>query len=102
MDPNAAFDSILHGHMVADHVEALTEWLASGGFRPRELIMPVDCHPYFSDHVLRLHGQWLRVPKPPLVYAKADRYGVWTQVQDGDDWWCAGTWAQIAALDDSG
>lgn len=42
MDPNAAFESILRGHMMADHVEALHDWIKSGGFLPAPQLRPVD------------------------------------------------------------
>lgn len=48
MDPNTALQSILHGHMIADHVEALRDWLRGGGFAPRPTRMPVDCHVLFG------------------------------------------------------
>lgn len=49
MDPNAAFESILRGHMVADQAVALADWLASGGFEPEELLMPVGYPPAISE-----------------------------------------------------
>lgn len=61
MDPNAALDSILRGHMIADHVEALREWLSRGGFAPTGSV-PVDCHEAF--------GAW---PKWP-ARVEADYY----------------------------
>jgi hypothetical protein len=49
MDPNTALHSILCGHLIADHVEALRDWMRDGGFAPRATCMPVDCHVAFSD-----------------------------------------------------
>lgn len=48
MDPTAALESILHGHMVLDHVEALRDWLRGGGFAPEPRFIPVDCDPMFG------------------------------------------------------
>lgn len=48
MDPNAALQSILSGHLIADHAEALRDWLRSGGFPP-QIALPADCHPAFSS-----------------------------------------------------
>lgn len=49
MDPNAALNSILHGHLIADHAEALHDWLRGDGFSPDPVLLPVDCDPRFSD-----------------------------------------------------
>jgi hypothetical protein len=49
MDPNAALESILRGHMIYDHVDALRGWLASRGFEPEPTLMPVDCHEAFGE-----------------------------------------------------
>jgi hypothetical protein len=45
MDPNAALESILRGHMMADHVAALHDWLLAGGFQPTPVLRPVDVTP---------------------------------------------------------
>lgn len=47
MDPNAALESILRGHMMAEHVDALAEWMRTGGFAATGRI-PVDCHEAFA------------------------------------------------------
>jgi hypothetical protein len=48
MDPNTALHSILCGHLIADHVEVLRDWLSADGFEPL-VCMPADCHEAFSD-----------------------------------------------------
>ena len=48
MDPNTALESILHGHMMLDHCEALRDWLLRGGFRPAPVWRPVDVAPFFA------------------------------------------------------
>ncbi len=49
MDPNAALESILRGHMMQEHLEALREWIGIGGFVPEPIYLPVDCAPCFSE-----------------------------------------------------
>jgi hypothetical protein len=49
MDPNTALGSILCGHMMQEHLEALKDWLQGGGFEPEPIWLPVDCAPCFSD-----------------------------------------------------
>lgn len=45
MDPDTAFENILRGHMMVDHVEALHSWIKGGGFLPRLRPRPVDVPP---------------------------------------------------------
>jgi len=49
MDPTAALESILRGHMMLDHVEALRDWLRSGGFWPACVRRPANCAPCLTD-----------------------------------------------------
>lgn len=62
MDPNAALEAILRGHAMLDHVEALRDWLLSGGFQPDPIWLPADCAPCFAhlpretDIVATRHG----------------------------------------------
>lgn len=100
MDPTQALASILCGHMVADHVEALTEWLASGGFDAAILPMPADKHEFFAAHCERQYGDAAGL----CIEVKADKRGIWTQgasEQQEDDWNLVGRWFEISKLDDS-
>jgi hypothetical protein len=47
MDPNAALNAIIRGHMVEEHVEALIGWLANGGFAP-QVEVPDDPYAYMG------------------------------------------------------
>lgn len=49
MDPNAALNSILRGHMIADHAEALRDWLRAGGFEPEPIWLPAATTPEFDN-----------------------------------------------------
>lgn len=96
MDPNAAFESILHGHMVADHVEALEGWLLGGGFEPAEVLMPVDKHPFFAAHCERTHGD----AAGHGIRVKANSTGIWTFNVGADDWYLVARWSWLAKLED--
>jgi hypothetical protein len=50
MDPNTALLAILRGHMVAEHIEALREWISKGGFFP--LVDPPLESAYFREYFL--------------------------------------------------
>lgn len=63
MDPNVALQSLLCGHMVFDHTEALEGWLRGRGFEPN-ICRPVDVHPFFADM--------------PFGDVTADSQGVWS------------------------
>lgn len=100
MDPTQALTSILCGHMVADHVEALTEWLSDGGFEPSHLLMPADKHEFFAAHCERVYGN----SRGYAVDVKANNVGIWTQggsERQKDDWNLVGRWNEISKLDDS-
>jgi hypothetical protein len=96
MDPNAALEAILCGHMVADHADALREWLASGGFAPAELLMLADKHPFFAGHCARVYGDAAGLD----VRVKADRQGVWTARAE-ERWLLAVTFGQLANFTDA-
>jgi len=49
MDPNAALESILRGHMMLEHVEALRDWIRGGGFEPAATWRPVDVVPCLAS-----------------------------------------------------
>ena len=85
MDPREALKAILRGHMVADHGEALREWLRNGGWCPMTLV-PSGCHPFFKG--------WSRAHKRPVTTDWRGIHGTyvnglpafvtWTQVIESD------------------
>ena len=84
MDPNAALQSILSGHMIADHAEALRDWLRNGGFEP-SIALPVDCHPAFAA-----------LPRFPAM-VRADARGVFAIVDPERE--CVSiAWQDVLAL----
>jgi hypothetical protein len=86
MDPNTALTSILSGHMIADHVEALRDWLSADGFAPL-VCMPSDCHEAFAD--------WPRFP----AMVRANHHGLECAV-DGITTLVM-PWRAVMALEDS-
>lgn len=96
MDPNAALLAILVGHLVADHAEALCDWLARKGFAP-EVLMPVDKDPYFAEHCARTHGDAAGVG----IRVKANHLGVWTYCATRDAWHLAAHWTQLLHFTES-
>jgi hypothetical protein len=88
MDPIAALNSILCGHEVADHADALRDWLSSGGFQP-ECILSIDCDAYFARHCSERYGN----NDPRRM--KANGRGVWSYDEARDDWWLVASWSQL-------
>lgn len=82
MDPTAALESILCGHMMFDHVEALRDWMRGGGFAPEARFIPVDCHEHFGAF-------------PKDVDISADAGGL---TIGGQRWF---RWSEIIELEDS-
>lgn len=97
MDPNTAFLMIMIGRNVKGHAEALRGWIRSGGFKPKELLIPTDKHPFFAAHCERVHGDSQGIG----IRVRADRLGIWTYSAADDDWYLAGDWKDIGALEDS-
>jgi hypothetical protein len=91
MDPTTALQSILCGHMIHDHAEALRDWLASGGFEPTVSIS-VDCHEAF--------GAWPKFP----AQVTADRWGIWLRREPDTDFSApvvSMAWDDVLKLQDS-
>lgn len=93
MDPMSALISILCGHEVADHADALRGWLASGGFEP-VVISPADISESFAWHLEAQYGN-----HDPREF-KANRAGIWSRDEVRDDWWLAASWSQVEKLED--
>lgn len=90
MDPVACLNSILCGHEVHEHIQALREWLARGGFEP-ECLLSVDCDPLFAHHCSRQYGN-----NDPRDF-KATSWGVWSRDYWNDDWQLVADWSQLLA-----
>lgn len=94
MDAVFALTSVLSGHLVSEHVEALREWLAKGGDEP-VVAMPVDktaawalrCQNYCGDAAgadieatASMTGIWFRHPTLSREWRLVVR---WAELQDG-------------------
>lgn len=73
MDPNTAFESILRGHMMTDHVEALHDWIEGGGFLPEPQLRPVDAPPCLAFLPFNVD---LRMDRYGLCIAKSGKLEV--------------------------
>lgn len=94
MDPNEALTSILCGHMISDHCDALRDWFLRGGFEP-EVLMPCDKHLFFAAHCERQYGNH------DERRVKANGIGIWTYSAAEDDWHLVGRWGVIEQLPDT-
>lgn len=83
MDPNAALENILRGHMIADHAEALEGWLERGGFAPT--IQPLTKSKYPLEVPIFVQGHCAR-HYPGIehckIHVRANRFGLWTSGPD--------------------
>lgn len=81
MDPNAALENILHGHMIADHAEALEDWLAKGGFAPNERALEASRYPLHQNLAGFVYAHCARhYPGVDhyMIQVRANRFGLWT------------------------
>lgn len=97
MDPNSALTSILNGHMMYDHAEALQDWLCGRGFAPEVQLLPVDCHEFFAAYRDRYH-----LNERGGMKVKANCMGLYAQAVEKDDsWHLVASWRELMKLEDS-
>jgi hypothetical protein len=73
MDPNAALNAILRGHMPHEHIEALRSWLAGGGFAP-SVELPADRYEYLACMFVEF-AEVLSANSAGLVYFARNTHG---------------------------
>lgn len=90
MDPNAALENILRGHMIEEHAEALTLWLQQGGFAPDDTNVPNESAFFVTRHCDRHYP----LVRRNTIRVRADKTGLWTAPPEGP-WICLEIWFEL-------
>jgi hypothetical protein len=97
MDPNEALANILRGHLVSEHAEALTDWLARDGFAPSDTTIPADPADFIAKHCARHYPHIER----STIRVRADKAGIWTSAPPRGPWICAEIWFDLCLASDT-
>lgn len=94
MDPNAALENILRGHEIAEHAQALANWLANEGFAPADTTVSSNPARFVAHHCARHYPHVERTK----ILVRADRVGIWTAPPDGRPWLCIEIWFELSRM----